>query len=84
MQTVNVEEATANFPRLLQAIEHGEEVVIARGGEPIATLSAYRPVARKNAPPGSMEGQIWQADNFEEPLDDQFDVLQDELRNGPR
>lgn len=80
MQTVNVHEATTNFGRLLETVEHGEDVVIARGGEPIATLTAYKSPRRKIAPPGSMEGQIWMADDFNDSLDSQFDALQIDAR----
>jgi prevent-host-death family protein len=78
MQTVNIHEAKTNLSRLLEAVERGEEVVIARAGHPIATLSAYKPPRRKIAPPGSMEGQIWMSPDFDEPLDELFDVLKEE------
>lgn len=74
--TVNIHEAKTHLSRLLEAVERGEEVVIARAGQPIATLSAYRPPRRKIAPPGSMKGQDWwMADDFDAPIDDLFDCL---------
>ena len=57
MQTVNIHEAKTNLSRLLEVVERGEDIVIARAGHPIATLTAYKPPRRKIAPPGSMEGQ---------------------------
>ena len=75
MQTVNIHEAKTHLSRLLEAVERGEEVVIARAGQPIATLVAYKPPRRRIAPPGSMEGEIWMADDFDEPIDDLFDCL---------
>ncbi|MBK8537117.1 MAG: type II toxin-antitoxin system Phd/YefM family antitoxin [Candidatus Competibacteraceae bacterium] len=78
MQTVNIHEAKTHLSRLLEAVERGEEVVIARAGQPIATLTAYKPPRRKIAPPGSMEGQIWMSDDFDEPLDDLFDCLKED------
>lgn len=79
MQTVNIHEAQTDLSRLLEAVEAGQEIVIARAGKPIAKLSAYAP-RRKNkiAPPGSMEGKIWIADDFDEPVDYLFDVLSEE------
>lgn len=77
MQTVNIHEAKTHLSRLLEAVERGEEVVIARAGQPIATLTAYKP-HRKIAPPGSLEGQGWMADDFNEPLDDLFDCLKED------
>ena len=79
MQTVNIHEAKTNLSRLLEAVERGEDIVIARAGHPIATLTAYKPPRRKIAPPGSMEGQgFWMADDFDEPLDELFDVLKED------
>jgi prevent-host-death family protein len=37
---VNIAEAKANLSALLEAVERGEEVVIARYGKPVAKLSA--------------------------------------------
>ena len=78
MQTVNIHEAKTHLSRLLEAVEHGEEIIIARAGQPIATLSAYKPPRNKIAPPGSMAGQIWMADDFNDSMDDLFDVLKDD------
>lgn len=38
MQTVNVHAAKTHLSRLLQLVEGGEEVVIARAGRPVARL----------------------------------------------
>lgn len=77
MQTVNIHEAKTNLSRLLEAVESGEDVVIARAGKPVATLTAYKPPRNKIAPPGSMEGEIWMAEDFDAPLDDLFDCLKE-------
>lgn len=79
MQIVNIHEAKTHLSRLLEIVERGGEVVIARAGQPVATLAAYRPPRRKIAPPGSMAGRDWQmADDFDAPVDDLFSVLQDQ------
>lgn len=81
MQTVNIHEAKTHLSQLLEAVERGEEVVIARAGNPIATLIAYKPPRRKIAPPGSLEGQgFWMADDFDDPLEDLFDVLNEDSK----
>lgn len=41
MTTVNVHEAKTNLSRLLARVEAGEQIVIARGGKPIARLEPY-------------------------------------------
>ncbi|WP_254966429.1 type II toxin-antitoxin system Phd/YefM family antitoxin [Cyanobium sp. CH-040] len=73
---VNVHQAKTTLSQLLQDVEHGEEVVIARAGTPIARLVAWSPPPRTVAAPGAMRGQIDTADDFDEPLDALFDALQ--------
>ena len=64
-------------------MERGEEVVIARAGQPVATLCRYRPLRRRIAPPGSMGGaDWWLADDFDEPIDDLFDCLRGDAGPG--
>ena len=59
--TVNIHEAKTHFSRLLERVALGEEVIIARAGEPVAKLS---PLAPKRArTPGGAEG-IRVTDNF--------------------
>lgn len=72
MAVVNTHEAKTNLSRLLDEIQEGEEVVIARWNKPMARLvpySAKRPVRR----PGYLKGKIRVADDFDAPLPD--DVL---------
>lgn len=78
MQHVNIHEAKTHLSRLIEAVERGEEVVIARAGQPVATLTRYQPPRQQVAPPGGMEGEIWMADDFDAPLDDLFDCLRDD------
>ena len=76
---VNIHEAKTHLSRLLESVERGEEVTIARAGNPIATLSAYKPPRRKILPPGSLKGQDWWIpDDFNDPIDDLFDCLRDD------
>lgn len=78
MRTVNIHQAKTNLSRLLETVETGEPVVIARAGKPVAILTAYPPPRRKIAPPGGMEGEIWMADDFDDPIDHLFDCLKDD------
>lgn len=79
MQIVNIHEAKTHLSRLLEAVERGEEITIARAGQPIATLTAYKPPRNKIAPPGSLAGMgFWMADDFNDPIDDLFDCLKDD------
>jgi prevent-host-death family protein len=63
--TVNVYEAKTHLSKLLGRVEHGEEIVIARAGRPIAKLV---PVLRRTEPrkPGGWEGRVWMAPDFDE------------------
>jgi prevent-host-death family protein len=47
MRTVNVHEAKTELSRLLEAVEAGERIVIARAGHPVAILSSYRSATRR-------------------------------------
>ncbi len=68
MIEVNIHEAKTQLSRLIARVEQGEEVVIARAGEPVAKLvRAYRSKRRRKL--GEYAGQIWIADDFDAPLD---------------
>lgn len=41
MTTVNVHEAKTHLSKLLERVEAGETITIARAGKPVAQLSAY-------------------------------------------
>lgn len=66
MKQVNVHEAKTQLSRLLQAVEDGEEIVIARNGEPVAKLVRHEP-ERQPREPGSLKGKLWMSPDFDEP-----------------
>ena len=66
MPTVDVHQAKAQLSRLLALAEVGEEVVIARRGEPVARLVVCNPKGKRRF--GAMEGQIDVGDSILEPL----------------
>ncbi len=76
MRQVNVHEAKTQLSRLLQEVEDGEEIVIARNGEPVARLVRHEE-ERKPREPGWAEPG-WMAPDFDE-FDDElardFDLL---------
>ena len=69
MPVVNVHEAKTQLSRLLAHVEAGEEVVIARRGQPVARLVRCRPEAKRQF--GAMKGKIKITDAFFEPLPDE-------------
>jgi antitoxin (DNA-binding transcriptional repressor) of toxin-antitoxin stability system len=78
MTTVNTHEAKTQLSRLLERVEAGEEVIIARAGKPVAVLSRYVAQRVPIAPPGGMAGEGWMADDFDAPVDEVFDALREE------
>lgn len=67
LETVNVHEAKTHLSRLLERVEHGEEIVIARAGKPIARLVPLEPAEPRRLW-GRNQGQIWMSEDFDEPL----------------
>lgn len=70
VSTVSVREAKTHLSRLLQQVEAGEEVVITRGGEPVARLVAVGPKLPREA--GRLKHAIDIGEDFEAPLPDSF------------
>ena len=66
-KSVGVHEAKTQLSRLLQDVAAGEEVVIARRGEPVARLVPVRPPGRRRL--GQDRGRLQVPDDFDEPLD---------------
>ena len=56
MVTVNVHEAKTHLSRLLKQVEAGEEVTIARNGEPVARLVSSKKRGKRK--PGSMADSL--------------------------
>jgi prevent-host-death family protein len=65
VKQVNVHEAKTQLSRLLQEVEKGEEIVIARNGTPVAKLVPHVE-ERKPREPGWAKGRIWMAPDFDE------------------
>ena len=73
MKTVNVHEAKTHLSRLLEEVAHGEDVIIARAGTPVARLVAFQPSHARAL--GLDAGRVVIADDFDAPLPD--DMLAD-------
>ena len=65
-QTLNVHEAKTQLSRLLERVERGEEIVIARAGKPIARLVSVGPARPRVRAFGSMRGQVRFASDYDE------------------
>jgi prevent-host-death family protein len=74
-KSVGVHEAKTHLSRLLEDVAAGEEVVITRRGEEVATLVAvHRPPKREL---GTERGRLFVPDDFDDPLpDDLLDAFE--------
>lgn len=70
-KTVNLYEAKTHLSRLVERAARGEEVIIAKAGEPRARLV---PLARpaKSRKPGDWKGRVVIAPDFDAPLPDEI------------
>ena len=67
MATVTIHAAKTHLSRLIEQVERGEEVVIARGKTPVVRLVPYAQEQSKRGF-GSMKGKVWLDESFWEPL----------------
>ncbi len=67
MEPVNVHEAKTHLSKLLERVEMGEEVTLAKAGRPIAKLVPVPPKVDRRRP-GTARGIIRVGDDFEDPL----------------
>jgi len=75
MAQVTVHEAKTHLSRLIQRALAGEEIIIARGQQPLVKLVAL-PEARRQRRIGHARGVILSmADDFDEPLDEFADYM---------
>jgi len=65
MRQVNVHEAKTGLSKLLEEVESGERIVIARAGEPVAVLAPYRSATRRRRL-GLFAGEATIHDDFDE------------------
>ena len=66
MTIFTVHQAKSQLSRLLAQVEQGEEVVIARGNEPVARIVPFENAKPRR--PGALKGKIALTSAFFEPL----------------
>ena len=59
-------DAKTHFSRLVERVEHGEEIVIGRAGKPVAKLVPYRGKQAFPRTPGGWQGRVRIAADFDE------------------
>jgi prevent-host-death family protein len=71
MKQVNIHEAKTHLSRLVEEVERGEEVVLARAGTPVVKLSPFRAKGRRRKL-GLLDGKFRIPDDFNAPLPDEI------------
>jgi len=66
-RTVNIHEAKTHLSRLLARVARGEEVIIARAGQPVARLLPFDPKPAHRTL-GADRGRVHVPDDFDAPL----------------
>lgn len=69
-ETVTIHEAKTHLSRLIKAVLAGQEIVIARGSEPVAKLVPLEK-ARPKRVPGAWKGLVWASDDAFDPLSEE-------------
>lgn len=66
MKIVNMHEGEPSLSQLVEEVEHGEEVILARAGKPVARVVPVRTGVRRAL--GAWRGRVRMADDFDAPL----------------
>ncbi|OFX19040.1 MAG: antitoxin [Anaeromyxobacter sp. RBG_16_69_14] len=70
MKQVNIHEAKTQLSRLIEEVEAGGEVIVARAGKPVAKLSPIRGKRRRRRL-GLLDGKFKIPADFDAPLPDE-------------
>ncbi|WP_433050087.1 type II toxin-antitoxin system Phd/YefM family antitoxin [Dactylosporangium sp. CS-033363] len=62
----NIHEAKTNLSRIIERVEHGEEITISRAGTPVAKLVPFNREVRRTGR-GSLAGRLVLADDWDSP-----------------
>ena len=69
--TFNIHYAKTHLSKLLEQVQAGEEIIIAKSGKPIARLYSVEKEPEKTKPKrvfGSMKGKVWMSPDFDDPI----------------
>lgn len=65
MITANIYQAKTNLSKLIEQVEAGKEIIIAKAGKPVAKLVSYKKKLQPRKP-GLLKGKISVPDDFNE------------------
>ena len=74
----NIHEAKTNLSRIIERVEHGEEIIISRAGRPVAKVIPLAGRVQRSAR-GSLRGRLllapdWDSDAVNESIATEFDA----------
>lgn len=72
---VNVHEAKTRLSELLQKVERGEKVIIARNGKPVAELAALAIEKRPIRALGALRGKVSVPEDFDTLMQDEIEEM---------
>jgi len=75
----NIHEAKTNLSRIIDRVEHGEEIIISRAGTPVAKVVPLNRRVHRNAR-GSLRGQLvmapdWDSDEVNDAIAADFGMV---------
>jgi antitoxin (DNA-binding transcriptional repressor) of toxin-antitoxin stability system len=70
MATVNLDDAKTHLSELISGLNPGEQMVIVRNGEPLATLTRNHPGQWPCRAGSAKHTKHWMAPDFDAPLED--------------
>jgi prevent-host-death family protein len=73
MRTINIHQAKTQFSKLVDDAMHGDEIIVAKAGKPVAKLIAFTKTKPRQF--GVLKGKIKIANDFDAPLPE--DILAD-------
>jgi prevent-host-death family protein len=62
----NIHDAKTNLSRIIDRVEHGEEIIISRAGTPVAKVIPLHPRTKRTGR-GSLTGRLVMADDWDSP-----------------
>jgi prevent-host-death family protein len=71
IKTVNIHEAKTQLSKLVERVRAGEEIILAKAGEPVARIVPYVQ-SRSPRKPGALKGKIRIGKDFDAPLPDEL------------
>ena len=70
MRIVNIHEAKTHFSKLVDAVIHGNEILIATAGKPVAKLVPIKKKTQRRF--GVLKGKVKISKDFDAPLSDEI------------